>query len=156
MPAIDVRPYESRDMGQMIELIKRALPTLPNYSRFSVDEARFAYVLKHNLTNAMIYITVATVPHDGVVGLIAAFAQPTLFSNDIVASDIFMYIDPKWRGEGNVAKRFLEGYITWANARGAKLIIASHTSGLNAEGMDAFLKRQGFENVGAIYHLKPR
>jgi hypothetical protein len=78
-------------------------------------------------------------------------------SLDYVADDIFMWVEPKYRSYANV-RRLVGAFVEWAEARGAKLIRASHSGGSFPKGSkeaqlyDLLLTRLGFKEVGSIYH----
>lgn len=132
----------------MIALFEEALPHLPNYKDVTVDPERMRNVLMSNVKNAS-FMAVLLVSEEGeVVGGIAAQCTPLFFSNDTMAFDNFLYIREGHRSLRD-ARRLIMAFITWAKARRAKLIRASHTGGYN---ISLLLKRIGFVEAGKIYH----
>lgn len=147
-----LRHYGQQDVEEIVKLIKQELPKLPNYKGIEVDEARVRFLLQNNETNATFFCVVLCDSHT-IVGGIAAYCAPTLFSFATVAQDTFLYIKPDYRSLSNV-RMLIKAYVDWASARGASLISASHTSGFKPDAMRALMLREGFEEVGKLYHLR--
>jgi hypothetical protein len=84
----------------------------------------------------------------------------SLVSTDLIADDIFLFVEPEFRTLHN-ANKLIQVYKEWALARGAKLIRASYSGGSfppgtkEYEAFNMLLTRQGFKPVGTIYHLEP-
>jgi GNAT superfamily N-acetyltransferase len=135
-----------------------ALPQLPNYAKITPDRERMKYVLEHNIQNAFAFCGwVVCDSHDVPQGCAAGWCVMSLMSTDMIADDVFMWVEPEYRTYKNAAM-LLGAYVDWSKARGAKLIRASHTGGSFPRGskehtlFDALLRRQGFKEVGSIYH----
>lgn len=155
---LTLRLYQQRDIPRALEMLMGALPQLPNYSQIKPDRDRIKYVLEHNIQNAYAFAGwVLCDSHDIPQGCGAAWCVMSLMSTDLIADDVFMWVEPEYRSYKN-ASMLLNAYLDWCKARGAKLIRASHTGGSfpkdSKEGkmFDALLRRHGFKEVGAIYH----
>lgn len=156
---LHVRTYNKDDIPVVINMICHAIPQLPNYSMITPDRERVKYVLEHNIDNGVsfggwVLCDSHEVPH----GMAGGWCVHNLMSLDLVADDIFMWIEPQFRTY-KYASQLLKVYVEWAKARGAKLIRASHTGGSFPKGsreaklFDELLRRVGFQDVGTIYHL---
>jgi GNAT superfamily N-acetyltransferase len=159
MTALNLRLYEPGDIPRALDLLCAALPQLPNYSMIVPDRGRIEYVLTHNIDNAESFAGwVLCDSHNVVQGFSGGWCVRSLMSYDLIADDIFCWIEPEYRSYDN-ARKLIQAYVEWAVAKGAKLIRASHTGGSfpkgsrEAELFDALLRRQGFKEVGSIYHL---
>ena len=138
----------------MVRIACENINKLPNYATCKVDKGRIQFLLDHNLTNDGQFVAfVLADERDEVVGAILAYCAMLYFSWDMVAGDIFLYIVPEHRSLLN-ATLLLKAYTDWATARGAKLIQATHTGGLNDRGMALLLGTLGFEPVGQLYHYR--
>jgi len=131
----------------MVALFEEAMPSLVNYRDIEVDPERMAFVLRSNVKNATFFALLLVTPEGEVVGGIAGQCTPLFFSLDTIASDTFLYIQPKHRSFKE-SRRLLMGFVLWAKARKAKIIRASHTSG---HDIAPLLTRIGFKEVGKIY-----
>ena len=158
---LTLRTYQLKDLPRMLDIIMEYVPQLPNYATIKCDRSRVEYVLRHNIDNAAAFCCwVVCDTHDEVQGGAAGWCVMSLLSKDLVADDVFMFVLPEYRTLRN-ANMLLVAYKEWAQARGAKLIRASHTGGSFRPGtkeydlFNALLTRQGFKPVGTIYHLEP-
>jgi GNAT superfamily N-acetyltransferase len=155
---LTIRMYQPRDIPRLIDMFMGAIPKLPNYSMIVPDPKRIEYVLKHNVDNAASFAGwVSCDSHDVPQGAVAGWCVANLMSNDLVADDIIMWIEPEFRTL-RTANMMVNVYVEWAQARGAKLIRASHTGGSWPAGskecvmFDTLLRRHGFKEVGNVYH----
>ena len=156
--ALELRMYQSRDIERMVDMIEKAIPHLPNYRMITPNRERIKYVLTHNVQNANAFAAwVLCDSNDEVHGGGGAWCVASLMSLDMVADDIFMWVEPEYRSYKNAAM-LVNVYVDWAKARGAKLIRASHSGGSfpkdSKEGKlyDMLLRKLGFKEVGSIYH----
>lgn len=155
---LELRSYAKKDIQRVINLIVEAIPQLPNYSMITPDPERIRYVLEHNIDNALSFAGwVLCDSHEEVHGFGGGWCVGNLMSRDLVADDIFMWIQPEYRNHRNVSK-LIHTYVAWAKGKGAKLIRASHSAGSFPKGSKeaqlyhAMLERIGFVEVGSIYH----
>jgi GNAT superfamily N-acetyltransferase len=155
---LNLRLYEKRDIPRVVDLVMLAIPQLPNYSMITPVPERIQYVLEHQIGNGLAFGGwVLCDSHDVVQGFGGAWCVQSLMSYDYVADDVFFWIAPEYRTYRNADKLY-KVMVDWARSKGAKLIRASHTGGSfppdSREGKlyDALLKRQGFRNIGNIYH----
>lgn len=149
---VTFRTLELGDIPAVVELIAQEVPALHAYQGLSVSKKRIEYVLENNLTNAS-FMCVLAIGGGKVVGGVAAMVTMLAFSIDAVAQDLFFFVKPEWRSL-YTANQLIDRYVTWARARRAVLITASHTAGVESERMEKLLTRRGFEVVGQNYHLR--
>lgn len=154
-----LRTYQSYDIPRATDLLMSALPQLPNYKMIIPNRERIEYVLKTGVDNAESFAGwVLCDTHNTVQGLGGAWCVRSLMSLDLIADDIFMWVEPDYRSYANV-KKLIFAYTNWAIFKGAKLIRASHSGGSfprdtkEGELYNALLNRLGFRDVGSIYHL---
>lgn len=153
MSGVKARAYQPEDIEQIVDIVVRELPGLPNYRDVVPARDRIHYLMANNLTNAQFMCTVLVTSDEQVVGGIAGYCTPAMFSWETVAQDVFLWIDPQHRSLLN-AEALIKAYTNWAKARNAKIITGSFTSGYEPALMDKMLRRIGFEYVGNLYHLK--
>jgi hypothetical protein len=153
-----LRTYQKRDIPRVIDLICLAIPQLPNYKMITPSRERIQYVLEHHIDNAAAFAGwVLCDSHETVHGFGGGWCVGNLMSYDLVADDIFMWIESEYRNYRNVSK-LIHIFVGWAKSKGAKLIRASHSAGSFPKGSKeaqlyhAMLERLGFVEVGSIYH----
>ena len=150
-----MRPYEVRDIPKIVEIVKRELPLTPNYKAVPVHPERVEQMLLNNVNGSAftVYVLDGVGNEKGeIVGLVAAYCGPGMFSFHNIAFDVFLWIKPNYRSLHNVGQ-LIAGYKQWAMYRKAIIIGASFTGGVKPELMDKLLKWHGFVPVGSIYHL---
>lgn len=155
---LTLRLYQPRDIPRLIDMFMTAIPQMPNYAMITPEPLRIEYVLRHNIQNAASFAGWVLVDSDDTPqGAAAGWCIQNIMSFDLVADDVFMWVEHEWRTLKS-AGMLLRTYIEWAEARGAKLIRASHTGGTWPKGsreydlFDKLLKQYGFTEVGSIYH----
>ena len=156
---VTLRNYQGQDIPYVIDMIMKAIPQLPNYKMITPDRDRIEYVLRFNIDNAHSFAGwVLCDSHNVPCGMSGGWCVQNLMSLDLVADDIFLWIEPQYRSLRN-ANMLINVYVEWAMSKGAKLIRASHTGGSfpkgskEAEMFNSILTRLGFKEVGSIYHL---
>lgn len=147
-----MRPFVEGDIDQIIDLVSEALPTLPNYKGMKVNAGRLRYVLTNNTASNASFWCCVLIDEGEVVGGMAAWASPTIFSFDTVCYDVFLYIKPEYRSLKRT-NDLLRGYVAWAKARGASIIKASNTGGID---IAPIMVRLGFVPVGTVYHWRDK
>lgn len=146
-----VRRYAETDIPQIVEIVAREIPKLPNYRNVIVDPGRIRYWLDNNINNDGYFMVFVLVdPRGEVVGGIGAYCVTLAFSWDRACQDMFFFIAPEWRSLPNALK-LMTAYKDWALARKATIIGATVTGGANEKGMERLLSMVGFEPLGQLY-----
>lgn len=157
---LTARPYQAKDIDELVSRAAGIIPKLPNYQNMAFSKVRLEYVLKHNLNPQSGFgCWVLTNSFDEIQGIGCGYCVPGLFSTDLVANDVFLYVEPQYRSLRN-ADTLITAFKSWAiKEKGAKLIVATHTSGLlTDEQMKTyakFLGRHGFVVAGNVFYLQP-
>jgi GNAT superfamily N-acetyltransferase len=91
------------------------------------------------------------VSHDGdeIVGLLMAFIHKPLFSNDTMANECLMWLEPEYRSVGR-SKELMDAYEYWAKLVGAKVAQYGHLSTVD-ERIGALYKRRGAKPIEQTY-----
>lgn len=150
-----MRPYILEDIPFICAGIEKYLPELPNYKNITVSKDRIAYLLKHNFGNVSSFQAWVLVDPktNQLVGGGAGYCVPGMFTWDLVANDVFLFILPEWRSLRNVLM-VMTAYKEWAKARGAKLIMASQIGGYRTEDFAKIMERQGYIAGGYQWMLR--
>lgn len=149
-----LRPYEKRDIEIITLACEVFLPELPQYKDIKVDADRIKYLLEHNYGNSGYFQSWVLVDENDLpVGGGAGYCTAGMFTWDLIATDVFLFVLPQWRTLTNVNK-LIAAYRAWGQARGAVIIQASQTGGYKIDLMDKLMHRNGFTNVGPNYHYR--
>lgn len=152
---VEFRILTAEMIPAVVEMVAKAVPELPAYKNMRVSRERIEFVLRNNLNNALFFCLIACdshgVPHGGIAGMVTM----TSFSMDMVANDIFFYVEEEYRSL-HAANHLFAAYTKWAQARKCVLIMASHRSGERGDAIGRILQRHGYVPVGTNYFWRPR
>jgi GNAT superfamily N-acetyltransferase len=85
----------------------------------------------------------------GAVGGIGAFCAPHfLFMKPMMASELFWWIEPEYRG-GTAALRLIEDYERWARQKGCGIVAFSMFEG--DDKVQRVLERRGFKHMESAF-----
>lgn len=88
-----------------------------------------------------------------VVGGFAGAITEQWFSDDLLAYDYSLFIEPSKR-QGVMALKLILAFQNWAKAKGAKHIHMGITTGINTEGTARLYTRLGFQYVGPLFTME--
>lgn len=88
-----------------------------------------------------------------ITGGMLASIDEHYFSSARVASDFALFVSPDRRG-GIAAAALLRRYAAWARERGAVLIQAGITTGVNVEAATRLYRAIGFQPIGPLFELE--
>ena len=121
----------------------------PHWSRltFSPEKLRSTMTMLVNEPRAFLRVVCTD---DGVpLGGMGALLMPHWASDDLYASDLFMFMHPEARGT-LAPVRLVKAYRQWAKENGAKLVLLGITTGVHTEQTAALFERLGMKRCGVI------
>lgn len=142
-----IRSATPNDIPALLALGAQMHAESPRFSRLRFSATRLESTLRLLLGSGQFLV----VAEDGrrVVGGMAAVAMPHWASDDLVATDLALFVAPEARG-GMVPARLIKAYTAWAHERGAVLVQAGITTGVNTETTAALYERMGLKRCGAL------
>lgn len=141
-----LRDATLHDIARLVELGEAMHAESPTWRRLNFSHAKLAA----SVEAAILHGFARVVDDCGeVVGGMLALAIPHWFSDDLVACDMALFIDPAHRG-GMAAVRLLNAYAQWARDSGATLVHFGVTTGVHNESTMALCERLGWRQVGAL------
>ena len=150
----EMRPYQAKDIPVLCAMAEKFVPEMPSYIGITVDKDRFAYLLRHHEKNSQSFAGWVLVDENDLpIGLIGGTISPSFLSHDKIANDSWLFVLPGWRTMKN-GNKLVSAYKSWALKMGATLIRGSCSGGYRPEEMRAFMKRNGFELVGDLFHIR--
>lgn len=144
-----IRPAVHSDLQPLVVLGERMHAESPRFSRLAFSAQRLEQTLRWALESPMGFLWVAET-ESSVVGGMAAMAAKHWASDDLVATDLALFIDPAHRGS-LAPVRLLNRYRWWAQHE-VKAVITQVgiTTGVQTENTAQLYERMGFKRCGAI------
>lgn len=146
-----IRKATDEDVHALVDLGEHMHAESPRFSRITFSRAQLGYTLGGLVQAPMGFVWVA---EEGgrVVGGLAAMAFQHWCSDDIMATDLGLFMEPAHRG-GTAAARLVRQYHAWAHGVGAKLIQQGVTTGVHTDQTVRLLERLGMERCGVILEV---
>lgn len=145
-----IRPAKHSDVPRLIEL-GTLLHATTSYSTMSFCPDKSAAFL-HELINGQGVVFVAEVRGE-VVGGMAGAVTDQWFSNDLIAYDYSLFVEPSKRN-GVIAVRLIQTFKEWAKLKGAKQIYMGIGTGVSVEGTTRLYESQGLRNIGPLLMME--
>jgi GNAT superfamily N-acetyltransferase len=150
-----IRRAVSADIPTLVSLGRAMVAESPTHSRFGYSEGKVTHALICMLAQPLTALVIVS-EVDGVIdGLAICEISSHWFSDDLVAQEMVVYVAPEKRGSLRAA-RLVAGLDSWAQAMGAKLLLAGCTTGVDVVRTIELYERLGFQcvaiGVERIYH----
>ena len=145
-----IRPAKHSDVPRLIEL-GNILHATSNYASMNYSPEKSANFL-HDLINGAGVVFVAEVAGE-VVGGMAGGLTDQWFSDDLIAYDYSLFVEPSKRN-GVIAVRLIQTFQEWAKIKGAKQIHMGIGTGVNVEGTTRLYESQGLRNIGPLLMME--
>lgn len=145
-----IRPAKHSDVPRLIEL-GTLLHATSSYSTMNFCPDKSAAFL-HELINGQGVVFVAEVRGEVVGGMAGAVAEQW-FSNDLIAYDYSIFVEPS-RRNGVIAVRLIQTFQEWARIKGAKQIYMGIGTGVSVEGTTRLYESQGLRNIGPLLMME--
>ncbi|MCK3849941.1 GNAT family N-acetyltransferase [Pseudomonas sp. W2Jun17] len=145
-----IRPAKHSDVPRLIEL-GTLLHSTTSYSTMNFCPVKSAAFL-HELINGQGVVFVAEVRGE-VVGGMAGGVIDQWFSNDLIAYDYSLFVEPSKRN-GVIAVRLIQTFKEWARLKGAKQIYMGIGTGVSVEGTTRLYESQGLRNIGPLLMME--
>ncbi|MCC7310798.1 MAG: GNAT family N-acetyltransferase [Sulfuritalea sp.] len=141
-----IRPATLADLPRLIQLAK----TMHAESRLAVlsfNPDKVLAMLTYCLQSGLLLVA----ERDGeIIGGFAGIIEEHWFSDDLVATDMGLFVEPGKRG-GFAAAALVSAFLDWAEQRGAKMTDILINTGVRVEDTAKLLDRLGGGRVGLIY-----
>lgn len=146
-----IRPAKHSDVPRLIEL-GTLLHSTTSYSTMNFCPVKSAAFL-HELINGQQGVVFAAEIRGEVAGGLVAGVVDQWFSNDLIAYDYTLFIDPAKR-HGITAIRLIQAFKEWAKIKGAKQIYMGIGTGVSVKGTTELYESQGFRNIGPLLMME--
>lgn len=145
-----IRAAKHSDVPRLIEL-GTMLHEISSYSSMAFSPEKSAAFLAE-LINGRGVVFVAEVNGE-VVGGMAGGIIDQWFSNDLIAYDYSMFVEPSKRN-GVIAVRLIRAFKEWARIKGAKQIYMGIGTGVSVEGTTRLYESQGLRSIGPLLMME--
>lgn len=90
-----------------------------------------------------------------IVGGFVGYVTPHWFSDDLIASDLGLFLSRSYRGT-QCAKHLIKHYVQWAKDKGIHhdFILLGISTGFQVKRTERFYQHMGFETHGVLMNLR--
>lgn len=145
-----IRAATHDDIPRLVEL-GQLLHDSSSYAGSGIKPEKIADLLGQ-LIDGLGVVFAAEVDGEVVGGFAGAITEQW-FSDDLIAFDYSLFIEPSKR-QGLTALKLVLAFQNWAKAKGAKEIRMGITTGMNVEGTSRLYRHLGFEYVGPLFRME--
>jgi GNAT superfamily N-acetyltransferase len=148
---VSVRTATAADVPRLAQLGQRMHAESPRFRRLRFNADRLGALLARAVDHPEMLLLVGELGGEVAGGFLGLVSQHWC-SNDLVATDLALFVDSEKRG-GVLAPRLLREYVRWAEARGAVLITAGVTTGVQTEMAERLYEAIGMTRCGALFEV---
>ena len=147
---MEIRRMKTSDVPAIIHLGAR----MHEESQYSILNFLPEKVVEkcHQVINHQQMLGLVAIQDGNIIAMIGGQIAAYEYGDDLVASDILVYVDPAHRAS-RAFLMLVKGYVQWAKEQGASMIFMSQTTGVNMVAVGNLYTRLGFEPVGGIYRM---
>jgi len=148
---MQIRPATIEDLPALIDLGRRMHQESPRFSRLSFNDEKVRNLLMMATVSPNYCLLVAD--NDGeLMGGFAGFIAAHWFSDDLVASDLALFVQPGRRG-GMAGARLVKAFIAWAHDHGAKQTNLGISTGVSVEETAQLYSAIGLKQFGYLFEV---
>lgn len=146
-----IRPATIDDLPRLLAL-SRAMHAESRYSVLSFSHDKVLDMLMLVMQRGLVLVA----ERDGqIIGGFAGVVEPHWFSDDLIATDLGLFVEPGKRG-GFAAAALVGAFLEWAERRGAKMTDILINTGVRVEDTAKLFNRLDGEQVGLIFSWRKR
>lgn len=143
-----IRDATLDDIPALLALGARMHAESPHFLQIAFSAEKLEATLRNVLAAEGGFLVVADVGGQ-VAGVMMGLAMQHWCSDDIVATELALYVEPECRGS-LLAARLIRRYLSWAGALGAKIITAGVSTGVNVEQTARLYEAMGMKRFGVL------
>lgn len=145
-----IRPARTWDLLRLIGMGEAYAEEVGAYAGLTYDSSVAALNCLNAIQSPNQCVLVSSekgVIHGFIWGLIAPILP---WSQDLIAIDQILYVDPEYRGK-IYGRDLVRAYYDWASENGAKEVRISVGSGIHHDRTENFYEKLGYTKVGSQY-----
>jgi len=89
-----------------------------------------------------------------IVAFLSGYISPMIYSDDLVANEQLMFIDPDYKSSTRVGIRLMRKFEEWSRSKGVKIMWFSPTSHGVDDRWNSFCKTLGYVPQGGIFQKR--
>lgn len=143
-----IRAATHADIPRMIDIGRVLHDSSPHFGKCAYSDAKVGAVigLLIDAENGLAILA----EHDGeIVGGMLATCVEQWYSDDLIATDLSVFILPEKRGSLDAA-RMLRHYRNWAKEKGCRYALAGISTGIHTDQTEKLYQALGMEYVGPV------
>lgn len=144
-----IRQATLDDLPALINLGELMHAESPRFSSITFSPVRLGHTLARLVQSPMGFVWVTETDEGEVVGAMVATAFQHWASDDLMTTDLALFLASDHRG-GTAAARLARKYHQWGRDLGAKLIQQGVTTGVHTDQTVQLLERLGMKRCGVI------
>jgi GNAT superfamily N-acetyltransferase len=136
--------------------IKALFPAIQaegRYKDFSINYEKLENLYYNQFAEDPVVKVFYAVDGNELVGFGAFVITSHYFTDELIASDIIVYVRPERRGS-SAAVKIIKKYILWAKEQKASHTTLGISSGIHPEKTKRFYERLGFKTIGTMHCLE--
>ena len=91
----------------------------------------------------------AYIKNNAVVGMICGIHHPNILTNELTATEMFWFVDPRHRG--GVGTKLLDAFEDWAKSKGCSKVVMVSMADLMPEIVGRIYENKGYEKLETHY-----
>lgn len=144
-----IRDIEERDIAELVQ-IGHSMAKESDYANDGYDFDKAEDLLEQVVRLPSFYGAVSVGEAGDIRGMFVAILTEHFFSNNTIATDLFLYVKPDYRGKRD-GYQLIMGYLDWCKEVQADTICMGITTGINEEKTSELYKKLGFCYSGSIF-----
>ncbi|MEA1933717.1 MAG: GNAT family N-acetyltransferase [Thermodesulfobacteriota bacterium] len=144
-----IRPARNNDVDEIIEMGSR-MHKDSNYAFLPYDHEKVRHLACYMINDPNTQCALVAEERGLLIGMFAGYITDYYFCNSTIASDMILYVEPKYRGS-SAAMRLIRTFRDWAIQKGVSEICLGTSTGVSPERTGNFYQKLGFVFVGGIY-----
>lgn len=144
-----VRPAGLDDVDTLVSLGQR-MHAEGAYGFLPYDQAKVRRRVTGYVTERVDACLLVAEHAGTLTGMLGGYLEEYFFCDERVASDVFVYVDPPYRGT-TAAVKLVDAFCAWAAAHGAREVCLGISSGVRTPQVEKFYEKLGFVRAGSIY-----
>ena len=137
------------DLDALVEMARLMAAESPRFSRLVFSAEKLRTTLAGVIDSPTGFLVVAE-EEDRLVGGLAAICAPHWMSDDLVASDLGVFVRPDARGCAARVRALVQRYVAWADQQGAVLVQLGISTGVSPDRTKSLYELAGMRFAGYL------
>lgn len=150
---IEYRMAQASDVDTLFQIGCRFLKESPTYRDVPITDYKLRGLFQNAVDDPEYTYCNLAIANGEIIGLFLGMIGEYHFSENRIACDIAIYVEPEFR-KSKIAVKLVDSFRQWATDAGCCEITIGATTQSHGEGYERLLNRMGFETVGFVTKMK--